>query len=104
MRRREFIKLVGGAMAWPVAAGAQPATKVFRIGWLTAQQASSLTPFLDVFRAGLGDLGYREGDNLKIEYRFGDDNLLRVAPLAAELVREPVNLLVVQGAAVPLVY
>jgi len=49
-------------------------------------------------------LGYRQNDNLEIDYRYGDDNLLRVAPLAAELVRKPVDLLVVQGAAVPLVY
>jgi putative ABC transport system substrate-binding protein len=111
MRRRDFIKLFGGvAGSWPLAtrapryASAQTVTKVFSVGWLTAQRASSLTPFLDVFRSGLGELGYREGNNLKIEYRFGNDNLLRVAPLAAELVRQPVNLLVVQGAAVPLVY
>ena len=79
-------------------------TKVFSIGWLTAQRASSLTPFLDVFRNDLAELGYRQGQNLEIEYRYGDDNLLRVAPLATELMRQQVNLLVVQGAAVPLVY
>jgi putative ABC transport system substrate-binding protein len=83
---------------------ARAATKTVSIGWLTAQRASSLTPFLEAFRGGLSELGYREGDNLEIEYRYGDDNLLRVAPLAAELVRKPVDLLVVQGAAVPLVY
>jgi putative ABC transport system substrate-binding protein len=111
MRRRDFLTLLGGvAASWPLAtraprhASAQAVTNVFSVGWLTAQRASSLTSFLDVFRSGLGELGYREGDNLKIEYRFGDDNLLRVAPLAAELARQPVNLLVVQGAAVPLVY
>ena len=88
MRRRDFIKaIVGSAAAWPLAArapryaSAQTVTKVFSVGWLTAQRASSLTPFLDLFRSGLGELGYREGDNLKIEYRFGDDNLSRVAPL-----------------------
>jgi putative tryptophan/tyrosine transport system substrate-binding protein len=104
MKRREFITLLGGAAAWPLAAHARQPAKVFSIGWLTAQRASSLTPFLDVFRTGLAELGYREGDNLKIEYRYGDDNLLRVAPLAAELTRQGVNLLVVQGAAVPLVH
>ena len=111
MRRRGFITLLGGvAASWPLAtralryASAQTVTKVVTIGWLTAQRAVSLTPFLDVFRNGLAELGYHEGDNLKIEYRYGDDNLLRVAPLAAELTRQGVNLLVVQGAAVPLVY
>ena len=84
--------------------GAYAVAKVVRIGWLTAQRAASLTPFLEAFRGGLAELGYRENDNLEIDYRYGDDNLLRVAPLAAELVRKPVDLLVVQGAAVPLVY
>jgi putative ABC transport system substrate-binding protein len=83
---------------------AQGAAKVSRIGWLTAQQASSLTPFIDSFRSGLAELGYVEHRNLDIEYRYGDDNLLRVAPLAAELVRKRVDLIVAQGAAVPLVY
>jgi hypothetical protein len=104
MKRREFIALLGGAATWPFAARAQQPAKVFSVGWLTAQRASSLTPFLDVFRSGLAELGYREGDNLRIEYRYGDDNLLRVAPLAAELTRQGINLLVVQGAAVPLIY
>ena len=87
MNRRAFLTstvLVATAARY---ASAQTVTKVFSIGCLTAQRASSLTPFLDVFRSGLGELGYREGDNLKIEYRYGDDNLLRVAPLAAELTR-----------------
>ena len=55
-------------------------------------------------QAGLAEFGYRAGENLEIDYRYGDDNLLRVAPLAVELVRKPVDVLVVQGAAVPLVY
>jgi putative tryptophan/tyrosine transport system substrate-binding protein len=104
MNRRDFLTstvLVATAARY---ASAQAVTKVFRIGWLTAQRASSLTPFLDVFRSGLTELGYRQGENLEIEYRYGDDNLLRVAPLATELMRQQVNLLVVQGAAVPLVY
>lgn len=83
---------------------ARAAGKTVRLGWLTAQQATSLVPFLDAFRAGLAELGYRENDNLEIDYRYGDDNLLRVAPLAADLVRRQIDLLVVQGAAVPLVY
>jgi putative ABC transport system substrate-binding protein len=104
MNRRAFLTstvLIATAARY---ASAQTATKVFRIGWLTAQRASSLTPFLDVFRSGLAELGYREGDNLEIEYRYGDDNLLRVAPFATELMRQQANLLVVQGVAVPLVY
>jgi putative ABC transport system substrate-binding protein len=104
VNRRAF--LVSSAVV-AIAAGAgraSAAAKVARIGWLTAQRAASLTPFLEAFRGGLAVLGYRQNDNLEIDYRYGDDNLLRVAPLAAELVRKPVDLLVVQGAAVPLVY
>jgi putative tryptophan/tyrosine transport system substrate-binding protein len=101
MDRRAFLASTA-AIAAARCASAQNATST--IGWLTAQQASSLTPFLDAFRSGLAELGYLEHRNLEIEYRYGDDNLLRVAPLAAELVRKPVDLLVVQGAAVPLVY
>jgi putative ABC transport system substrate-binding protein len=103
MDRRTLLTAIA-ATAVAAHASPAPAAKVFRIGWLTAQREPSLTPFLGEFRAGLGELGYRENDNLEIDYRFGDDNLLRVAPLAAELVRQPVDLLVVQGAAVPLVY
>src|ERR1700726_3725464 len=104
MDRRAFLVSTVAIAAATRYASAQNAAKISSIGWLTAQQASSLTPFLDAFRSGLAELGYLEHRNLEIEYRYGDDNLLRVAPLAAELVRKPVNLLVVQGAAVPLVY
>jgi putative ABC transport system substrate-binding protein len=103
MYRRTFL----ASSAIIVIAGcgsAHAASKVFRIGWLTAQREASLTPFLEAFRGGLAEFGYRENDNLQIEYRYGDDNLLRVAPMAAELARRPVDLLVVQGVAVPLVY
>jgi putative tryptophan/tyrosine transport system substrate-binding protein len=104
MNRRAFLTSAVVIATATHCASAQTVTKTFSIGWLTAQRASSLTPFLDVFRSGLAELGYREADNLEIEYRYGDDNLLRVAPLAAELTRQPVKLLVVQGAAVPLVH
>jgi putative ABC transport system substrate-binding protein len=104
MDRRTF--LVSGTFI-AVATGrsrVHAAAKIFRIGWLTAQREPSLAPFLEAFRTGLAEFGYRDNDNLEITYRFGDDNLLRVAPLAAELARRPVDVLVVQGAAVPLVY
>jgi putative ABC transport system substrate-binding protein len=104
VNRRAFL-VSSAVVAMAAGAGrASAAAKVARIGWLTAQRAASLTPFLEAFRGGLAELRYRENDNLEIDYRYGDDNLLRVAPLAAELVRKPVDLLVVQGAAVPLVY
>jgi putative ABC transport system substrate-binding protein len=104
MNRRTFLAS-GAVTAMAIRyGGAHAASKVFRIGWLTAQREQSLVPFLEVFRGALAELGYRENENLEITYRYGDDNLLRVAPLAAELARKPVDLFVVQGAAVPLVY
>src|SRR6185503_14920794 len=78
---------------------AQGTQKIARIGWVTAQQASSLTPYVEAFRSGLADLGYIEGRNLVLILRYGDDNLERVPELAAELVRVPVDLIVSQGAA-----
>jgi putative ABC transport system substrate-binding protein len=103
MRRREFMAGIGGAAAWPGLARGQQATRLATVGWLTAQQASSLTPYIDALRAGFGELGYIEGRNLAIVFRYGDDTLERVPELAKELVRIPVDVLLVQGAAVPVV-
>jgi putative ABC transport system substrate-binding protein len=77
--------------------------KVARIGWLTAQREASLTPFLAALRAAFVDLGYTEGRNLLIEYRYGNDDLERVPDLAAELVQLPVELILAQGAAVAVI-
>ena len=70
---------------------------------MTAQRAASMEPFLPALRAGLAEAGLVEGRNLTLETRFGDDDLGRVPALMAELVRLPVQLLLVQGAAVPVV-
>ena len=91
MDRRAFLASTVAIAAATRYASAQSATKIPSIGWLTAQQPSSLTPFLDAFRTGLAELGYVENSNLEIEYRYGDDNLLRVAPLAAELEQIPLT-------------
>ena len=101
MRRREFLTLIVGSLAVssPVA-GAQGAAKMVRVGWLTAQREASLAPFLAALRTALADLGYAEGRNISIEYRFGDDQLDRVPALAAELVERKVDLISAQGAAV----
>jgi putative ABC transport system substrate-binding protein len=86
--------------AWPRRVDAQGASRVFRIGWLTAQSAPSLVPYVQAFRGALADLGYVEGRNAHIEFRYGDDVVERVPELAAELVRLPVDLIVAQGLAV----
>lgn len=100
MKRRAFLAGAGCATLWPGAIRAQQAPKSARIGWLTAQRAASLTPFVDAFRTGLAELGYVEGRTLEVTFRYGDDVVGRVPELAAELMRLPVDLIVAQGAAV----
>jgi putative tryptophan/tyrosine transport system substrate-binding protein len=106
MDRRKFLSSLASALAaasLPRSVDAQGAAKVVRIGWLTAQQAPSLAPYVDAMRDALADLGYVEGRNLVIEFRYGNDAIERVPQLAAELVRLPVDLIVAQGAAVPVI-
>lgn len=100
MRRREFLVAATAGGLLPCRAGAQGPTRSARIGWLTAQRPPSLVPFVHAFRASLADLGYAEGRNLMIDFRYGDDDPNKIAALADELVRLPVDLIVVQGEAV----
>ena len=92
MRRREFIALIGGAAAWPLAARAQQSSRAYRIGWL--QPAPIPDGWLKAFRQGLQEFNYVEGKNLIIEYRWGDGNFDRLPEMAAELVRLNVDVLV----------
>ena len=85
MKRREFIGLVGGAAAWPLAARAQQTPPVL-IGILQAGSAVSTSPVLDAFRDAMRQLGYIEGRNIRFEYRFADGVIERLPGLAAELV------------------
>jgi len=97
-RRTILISTISGIVL-PELAIAETPQRFARVGWVTAQQASSLTPYVEAFRSGLADLGYIEGRNLVLVLRYGDDNLERVPELAAELVRVPVDVIVSQGAA-----
>ena len=99
MRRRSLLASAAAGALLPHRLLAQGTPKVARIGWVTAQQASSLAPYVEAFRSGLADLGYLEGRNLALVLRYGDDHLERVPELVAELIRIPVDLIVAQGAA-----
>ncbi|MBI3625081.1 MAG: hypothetical protein HY215_02870, partial [Candidatus Rokubacteria bacterium] len=89
----------------PLAAEAQPAGKVHRLGGLAPGfPPTSATPnrFLDAFRQRLRELGYREGENLVIEYRFAEGKTERFPALAAELVRLNPDVMVTLGSAAAL--
>jgi ABC-type uncharacterized transport system substrate-binding protein len=93
MRRRDFIAGLGGAAAvWPLGSRAQQAGKIARIGFLDLGPASLRVDRVEAFRAGLRDLGYVEGKNLVIEFRWAD-NAQQLADYAAELVRLKVDVI-----------
>jgi putative ABC transport system substrate-binding protein len=96
MRRREFIGLVGSVAAWPVAARAQqPAMPV--IGFLGTGTPSSWSQWTSAFVNRLRELGWIEGRNVKIEYRWAEGQNERYAAIVAELVQLKVDVIVTQG-------
>src|SRR5262249_54065492 len=98
MRRREFITLLGGAAAWPLAAWAQPADRIVRVGFFGADRGVPLGATL--YQAFMDELqihGFKNGQNLIVEFRRVEQDLRALSADAAALVRSNIDVLVTQG-------
>ena len=97
MKRRKFITLLGAATAWPLAARAQQTGKMSRIGYLGSSSPSLEPHYVEAFRQKLRDLGYVEGENIAIEYRWAEGQDDRLPNLATELVGLKSDIIVTTG-------
>ena len=97
MKRRDFITLVGGAVAaWPLAARAQqPSIPV--VGWLGAATPEVSVASMAAFRRGLSENGFVDGHNVEIEYRWAESRYARLPAMAADLVSRKVDAIVASG-------
>jgi putative tryptophan/tyrosine transport system substrate-binding protein len=89
MRRRAFITLLGGAAAWPSTARAQPAGKIYRIGFLANDPTIPAQPAARAFLDGSRESGFMEGKNVIVDRRFAEGRHDRYPELVAELLRQP---------------
>jgi putative ABC transport system substrate-binding protein len=95
--RRSFISLLGGAAAWPLAARAQQSGKIPRVGFMGNSTAALEANLVGPFRDGLRELGYQEGRNIVIEYRWAEGKYERFPALVGELLAVPVDVIVTAG-------
>jgi ABC-type uncharacterized transport system substrate-binding protein len=102
MRRRALLGLIGGAAVWPTITRAQQAGKLPTIGFLGAD-ALAFSPWTSAFVARLRELGWIEGSNILLEYRWSQGRTERYAEIAAEFVRLKVDVVLTVGSAVPMV-
>src|SRR6516162_3899426 len=88
IRRRDFITLLGGAAAWPLAARAQQGQRVRRIGWLSGGDENDPVrkTYVSAITQALAGLGWTDGRNLRMDLRWGGDDINRIRALARELV------------------
>src|SRR5262245_32590223 len=103
LRRRDFITLLGGAATWPLAARAQQAVSIPRIGVLWPGDAPPVSPRMESFRQGLRASGFVDGQNIAIELRYAQRGPQQLPELAAELVRLKVDVIFASGDLAPTV-
>lgn len=99
MQRRKFITLIGGATAWPLAAYAQqPSGPIPQIAYLGASSPATADPRqIEQFKAGLAENGLVDGQNIKVDYLWGEGSLERLRQLAANLAQRNLSVIVTVG-------
>jgi putative ABC transport system substrate-binding protein len=97
MQRREFITLLSGAATWPLAARAQQAGSLPRIGFLGPSSPTAVRPLIAAFVQRLRELGWHDGQNVLIEYRWAEGRVERISEIAAEFAGSKVDVIVTHG-------